>query len=77
MFKAIENWFRRLIAAEVSKLDTSLRKEREEIHSAAKHLIEVSEHSQENIKLRAHIQQLHAQFAEVRATIEQLHPTTN
>ena len=80
-----EKWVRAIISEEVSKLDTSLQRERADFHShllvldahlqslnaAAQHLIEVKE----NNSLREQIKQLNAQITGVLDTVKKLHPT--
>jgi len=85
----IQTWLRAIIREEVSRVDTSLQRERETLKAQLRvfdaHLttfngaldrILASSYFVENAQLREHIKELNGHFADVRSTIERLHPTT-
>jgi len=86
----IETWLKRLIAEEVEKIDRDLRGERAALRAqiatfdgafkaqlqffndSVKCLSEV----QENLALREHIKELHAQITTIHDLFKKLHPVT-
>jgi len=86
----IETWLKRLIAEEVEKIDRDLRGERaalrgqiatfdgafkaqlQSFNDAVEYLSEVKE----NVALREHIKELHAQITTIHDLFKKLHPVT-
>jgi len=75
--QALESWLRGIVSAEVSKIDTSLARERlmiEEHLVALEQAVQNIAEVKENRQLRDHVKQLHGHIAEIEATFRKLHP---